>query len=420
MRMGKLSREDLTNIMIQKQKPITILRNAKWLTSPSLQRLMKILCQNGIDTRFVGGCVRDSLIKKQLHDIDIGTPLLPEDVIKRLEKHNIKTIPTGIDHGTVTAILPSIQIQITTLRKDIETDGRKAKVLFTKSWLEDAARRDFTFNALSCNALGEVFDPFMGLSDLKSGIVKFIGKAEERVKEDYLRILRFFRFYASYGFAKMDQEALRACTAHKDKLKTLSAERIRDEFIKLLKTKDPFNTIEKMFDTNILQVFLPEAKDLSLFRKLTSLESQIEEIHPLSRLIALAPDKKDFMKNLALSNAIDQKITLYQKQNDPDLLQNQLKIETLLHFHSIATCRDIFFLEAARHDIKIDSLKQALLQSRLWQQTPFPLTGKDLQEIGMEPGPKMGEILKETEEWWLNNGRKADKEACLVQVRKKM
>ena len=404
--------------MAKKQSPIGQLKYAKWLHYPEIQRLIAILCKGGIDTRFVGGCVRDSLIRKSIRDIDMATPLLPQQVIEVLTRNKIKAIPTGIEHGTVTAVLPHFQIQITTLRKDVETDGRKAKVAFTDDWIEDANRRDFTCNALSCNARGEVYDPFTGLADLREGKIAFIGKAEDRIVEDYLRILRFFRFFAHYGTQKLSSKALEACVKHKDNLKKLSRERIRDEFLKLLSAPDPIPALKILDQTGILKIILPEAESLKAIEKLVEYESHFGEVKPLRRLISLAPQKMDFAESFALSKNIDQKIKLYQQQKAPDLISDEQEVQKLLHNYPVEAVRDILFLEAIFNKIPLSDLTDALIQTRFWQAIKFPVSGKDLQNEGIAPGPTMGETLKALEEWWLKQNRTPSKADCLKQLKK--
>ena len=214
----------------------TPLAGAPWLTAESSRKLMDVLTASGAEARFVGGCVRDALLGKIDADVDldVATGLLPDQIIERLEAAEIKAIPTGIAHGTVTAIIAGQSFEITTLRKDVACDGRHADVQFTDDFELDAKRRDFTINAMSTDRLGRLFDYFGGVEDLKAGRIRFVGNAEERVREDYLRILRFFRFYARFGRPPADQQALQACKVEAAGLARLSGERIRSEMLKLL------------------------------------------------------------------------------------------------------------------------------------------------------------------------------------------
>ena len=202
-----------------------------WLTASPTRDVIKALKADGAEVRFVGGCVRDALVNRPVNDIDIATPTEPEVVIKLLERFDIKAVPTGISHGTVTAVCRQNSFQITTLRRDEETDGRHAKVAFTDDWASDAMRRDFTINALSANPAGEVYDYNSGIADLKYGRVRFIGNAQDRIDEDYLRILRYFRFQANYGLLPLDNDAITASRSRARRLSELSGERVRDELL---------------------------------------------------------------------------------------------------------------------------------------------------------------------------------------------
>lgn len=399
--------------MSTRQKPTGWIKLQNELVHPEVQQLLSLLCRGGIDSRFVGGCVRDCLLKKPIKDIDIGTPLLPEQVIDLLNRYKVKTLTKGIEYGTVTAILPHFKIDITTLRKDVETDGRRAVVSYTDNWHEDAKRRDFTFNALSCNLRGELYDPFMGIADLRAGRVRFIGKAEDRILEDNLRMLRYFRFYAHYGFPPVDKDGRRAIIKHKELLKTLSKERIRDEFLHLLSALDPVPTLRYMLENGILQQIIPEVTDINVLERLIAFEAQYGEIKPLRRLIALAPEKQDFMEAFALSAAIDKKIKLLQKPKKEKLLQDPAEINLYLYYYSVETVRDILFLHAALNHGSVTDLCASLIQTRFWKPVTFPVTGEDLKAHGLTEGTELGQALKELERWWIRDGFRANREECL-------
>src|SRR5438445_5524465 len=224
-----------------------------------MKRLLGALGADEGLTRYVGGAVRDDLLGLPVSDIDLATRIAPDEVIRRLEKARIKAVPTGIDHGTVTAVSDGQPVEITTLRRDVSTDGRRATVAFTDDWQEDAARRDFTINALSADPrTGELFDYFGGLADLDQRHIRFIGDPLQRIAEDHLRILRFFRFHARFGQGEPDLAALDACTARANDLMALSRERIADEVLKLLAVADPSATVGIMLDRGILKPVLPE------------------------------------------------------------------------------------------------------------------------------------------------------------------
>src|SRR6476660_1608652 len=232
---------------------------AKWRKRRGMVRLLDALGANAALTRYVGGAVRDDLLQLPVSDVDLATRLQPDEVVTRLEKARIKAVPTGIEHGTITAVSDGQPFEVTTLRRDVATDGRRATVAFTDDWKEDAARRDFTINALSADPVsGEIFDYFGGLDDLEHRHIRFIGDPFQRIAEDHLRILRFFRFHARFGSGELDSEAIEACTARANDLMALSRERIADELLKLLNVACPARTLAIMLDRSILKPVLPE------------------------------------------------------------------------------------------------------------------------------------------------------------------
>jgi len=263
---------------VRKDEPVGQLGPEEWLTAPATRAVLAALTADGAEVRFVGGCVRDSVLRRPVHDIDIATHDPPERVMMLLEQARIRAIPTGIDHGTVTAVVAAPEgnahFEITTLRRDIATDGRHARVAFDGDWTTDAARRDFTVNALFCDAQGRIYDPFDGLPDLGAGRIRFVGNAMKRVDEDALRILRFYRFYAHLGSPPPDPDALDACRNQAQKLATLSGERISGELLRLLEAPDPASVLLMMRDERVLRHILPEAEDFGRLRVLTFLETR--------------------------------------------------------------------------------------------------------------------------------------------------
>ena len=255
-----------------------------WMTEAATASVLGAL---GGTARFVGGCVRDALLGRAIVDIDIATPLLPEEVMRRLEAAGIKAVPTGLDHGTVTAVAPPRRFEVTTLRRDVETDGRHARVAFTDDWAADASRRDFTMNALFLDAEGRVFDPMGGLPDLHAGRVRFVGDPATRIREDVLRILRFYRFQAHYGRGEADPPARADCRALAPLLPSLSGERVAAELLKLLAAPDPMPTLRLMAADGVLAMLLPEARRLARLAALIPLEGIGD---PLRRLAALLDD----------------------------------------------------------------------------------------------------------------------------------
>ena len=252
-------------------KPDGKLEPQGWMTAPDSRAVLEALQAEGAEVRFVGGCVRDALAGRPVKDIDLATADPPEKVISLLEQAGLKAVPTGIAHGTVTAVSDHHPYEVTTLRRDVETHGRHATVAFTDDWAADAARRDFTFNALSCRADGTLFDPYEGEADLRAGRVRFVGDARERIEEDYLRLLRFFRFHAHYGRGEPDRAGLAAAAALAPKLVRLSGERIRTEIFTLLKAPDPVPVLEVMARHRIFAAVLPDLGSPSILRALIGL-----------------------------------------------------------------------------------------------------------------------------------------------------
>src|SRR6266478_853367 len=259
-----------------------------WMSAPATRAVIAALSAGGAEVRFVGGCVRDSLAGRPVGDIDIATPDEPARVIELLEGAGLKAVPTGIEHGTVTAVAFHRPFEITTLRRDVENYGRRAKVSFTDDWTADAARRDFTFNALSCTPEGRLHDPFGGVADLRTQRVRFVGDATARIREDVLRLLRFFRFYAHYGAPPPDGDALAAARVMAPLLPSLSGERIAAETLKLLAARDPAAVLRLMQGHGVLAHFLPESVHLDRLARLTAIERSLSlKPEPPRRLAAV-------------------------------------------------------------------------------------------------------------------------------------
>jgi poly(A) polymerase len=286
-----------------------ILPEETWRMRPAMRALLRLLGSDHGDTRFVGGCVRDTLLGLAVSDVDLATRLAPEEVMERLGRGDVKAVPTGLAHGTVTAIVEGRPIEITTLRRDVATDGRRATIAYTGDWREDAARRDFTMNALSANPeTGEIFDYFGGVADLQAGRVRFIGDPLTRIAEDHLRILRFFRFHARFGGADPDPDALQACAARANDLMALSRERIADELLKLLALPEPTETVRLMIAHRIFRPVLPEVATVDALARLVAREREAG-IDPdaLRRLAALLPPDPETAAAVAARRALSHK-----------------------------------------------------------------------------------------------------------------
>ena len=382
--------------------------SAEWTERRGLAELISAL--DG-EARFVGGAVRDTLLGLAAKDIDIATSLLPEDVMERLTAASIKVVPTGIAHGTITAVLPDGPVEITTLRRDVSTDGRRATVAFSDDWREDAARRDFTINALSADPQTlEVFDYFDGLEDLKNLRIRFIGSAAERIAEDHLRIMRYFRFLARFGQQQVEEDAFNACTAAAAKLESLSRERVADELLKLLATEDPRFAVSQMLDAGIFQHIIAEVAPDSknMFGRLIKRE-QLHHVGPgaIRRLVALLPNDTNrasqIAKSLKLSKkqqrALGQRLSGGINGNTEDQTASLTDIRAFAYRTSVDTARDAALLFADD-----SALPEMLGQLEGWQPPVFPLTGGDLIEKGLKPGPIVAKSLAKIEAVWIANG----------------
>ena len=380
-----------------------------WMRAPETRAVIAALGQE--NARFVGGAVRNALLGLPVADVDIATPLTPDQVIGRLKAANIHSVPTGIDHGTITAVVGGKPFEITTLRRDVATDGRHAVVAFSDDWAEDARRRDFTMNALYASSDGEVFDAVGGVADLQSGRVRFVGDAATRIAEDYLRILRLFRFHAWYGKGEIDGEALHAAAAGKAGLSGLSGERVQKEILRLLEAGDPVPALRVMAATGILTDVLPGALLLSRLERLVKIDTDNFFVpDPLLRLAALLPQDIDAARAIAqklrLSNAQSTRLTDVAGATEKIVSYLSIKeVRKLLYRLGPARFKDRVFLKWAE-DPKESNFVQwrALLAlADAWERPRFPLTGGNVMAAGVPEGPLIGRILGEVEEWWIDS-----------------
>ena len=341
-------------------------------------------------------------------DIDIATRLAPEAVIAALKAAGLKAAPTGVEHGTVTAISGRKPYEITTLRQDVETDGRHAVVAFTDDWAEDARRRDFTLNALYAHRDGTIFDPTgHGVADAQAGRIVFVGDPEQRLREDYLRILRFFRFFAWYGRGAADPAALNACAGLKDQLSTLSAERITKELLKLLAAADPREAVRLMDRAGVLAVILPPPLNRARFEALVDLDAD-----PVLRLAALMADDGSIAaaKALRLSNQQRDRLVAALKPGEAlSAALSEKDARRLIHALGAEAFSDRVKLAGAGEDLL--SLAQA------WSPPAFPLNGQDVMRLGVPKGPRVGELLGQVQAWWVAQDFAPDREACLARLR---
>ena len=393
----------------------------EWLSWSSTQALAACFEQAGIDMRFVGGCVRDALLGRTATDVDIATPATPEQVMSLLAAAQIKVIPTGIDHGTVTAVLEGKAFEITTLRKDVACDGRKAEVEFTDDWLEDASRRDLTINALYATAHGHVIDYFHGAEDARAGVVRFIGDANARLREDALRILRFYRFYAWYAKTVPDEQGQEACTQLAHLVKHLSAERISSEMLKLLTAPQPLKALAYMQQAGVLDEIGLLRTEISVVATVVELEKENAcAADPIRRLAALlrvdGADHSSKAVQLAgrwkLSN--HQKTSLAQRAGLPlTVFSNPREQKKQLRVLGVATVVDMALIAGALDILPHSEVSSLITLSREWQIPEFPLKGKDLIAQGIAPGKSMGEALAELETQWEESDYSLSKKALI-------
>lgn len=371
-----------------------------WMTSSAVKRLFKAIPHSQRMLRFVGGCVRDAFMDKPVQDIDLATSYKPEEIIGFLKKEAIKVIPTGLDHGTVMAVLDGQGFEITTLRRDEETDGRRAVVAFTDNWEEDAARRDFTFNALYLKDDGEIYDPWGGIEDLQQGIVRFIGEANGRIQEDYLRLLRYFRFYARFAKQAPDEETLKALTSNKKGLEAISGERIHSELLRLLKIKSPLESLKIMAKTGILEVITHQKELGHSFIKLLSLEQERDQSPcALTRLYTLlnfdAQNLEWVIERYKFSKKDSKWLYKLQEMLNEDPAKN---IRLRLHFQGKDLTQSWLMASLAKGENVPLTLFKTI---KNWEHKSFPITGQDLLKQGFKAGPELGAELKKQELEWV-------------------
>ena len=376
------------------------LPEAAWRTRAGMPRLLRALGAAAGATRFVGGCVRDTLLKLEVNDVDLATRLPPEKVIARLAKAKIKAVPTGLAHGTVTAVVNGAPVEVTTLRRDVATDGRRATIAYTEDWREDAARRDFTINALLADPVsGEIFDYFGGVQDLKRRRVKFIGDPLTRIAEDHLRILRFFRFHAKFGAGAPDKAGLDACAARANDLMALSRERIADELLKLLALPDPTPTVELMIARGILKPVLPEIDSARRLGALVAAEQAAGIApEPVRRLAALLPPDPEMAAAVAarlrLSKRLAKRLVsaAEPRLEAPDVLAYEIGADAAVDRH----------LLHGRTDADLTALQA-------WKRPRLPVGGGELIAMGLEPGPVVAATMQKIEREWTRAGFPSDK-----------
>lgn len=383
------------------------LAGAAWLSSPATRAVFSALRAAGYEGRVVGGSVRNSLMGLPVSDLDIATPATPDMVVKACARAGLTTVPTGLDHGTVTVIAAHTPIEVTTLRRDVETDGRRATIAFTNDWAEDARRRDFTMNALYCDAEGRLYDYVGGFPDLVARRVRFIGNADERIAEDYLRILRFFRFHATYATGAPDPVAMAACARGLPGIARLSAERIRAEFVKLLVAPGAVAAVRAMEDIGLLPVMLGIAPRPDVMESLVAAEAEAgaapDAMLRLSGLAIAVPDDIPRMAARLRLSTEERKALLVV---DRDVVAKLGAIDArrareIVYRNGPAESRRLSLVLAA---VSPDRHAEAALlreTAASWQRPQLPVSGADLVARGLQPGPAIGELLAGLESWWI-------------------
>ncbi|WP_313616797.1 CCA tRNA nucleotidyltransferase [Agrobacterium sp.] len=405
-----------------------------WFSKPALQRILGLLNADGGEARIVGGAIRNALMDMPVGDIDIATTLLPQDVVERAKEAGIKAVPTGIEHGTVTLVADGEGYEVTTLRRDVTTDGRRAEVAFGTDWQADAERRDLTINGLYADGDGNVVDLINGLPDIETRTVRFIGDAATRVAEDYLRVLRFFRFFAWYGSGRPDADGLRASARAKDKLSTLSAERVWSELKKLLSAPDPSRSLLWMRQSGVLAQVLPETEKwgIDAIHGLVAVEQALQwPIDPLLRLAAIIPTDAGRVEALAtrlrMSKNETNRLIQWADAATPDAAMAETALDRLLYRQGKegVLMRLKLALASARADVsagedamrKIARLSTLNARANAFVKPSFPLSGADVLAEGVPAGPKVGEVLSALEDKWVEGNFALDRAGLTARLK---
>ena len=387
---------------------ISSLAGAPWLEASSLQSLFRIIAAAGGEARVAGGAVRNALLGEDVTEVDVATTLDPEAVTRAFIAAGYHVHPTGIDHGTVTVVIDGQPYEVTTLRHDVETDGRRARVAFTSDWEADAQRRDFTMNALYCDAAGRISDFVDGRRDIARRKVVFVGDAAQRIREDYLRVLRFFRFHARFGAGEPDATGLAACTSHRKGLDILSGERIRQEMFKLLAAPGAVATLKLMAARGILAHLLLYTEDWKVLERIGP--------DPVLRLSVLARRPQDVRERWRLSNAEAGRIETIAAETPPDPALRPQEQRAVLYQLGADAWRDLVRVARARDGRSDERWTELLALPERWPTPKLPVSGKDLLQRGLTPGPQIGETLKRLEDWWVASDFKPGKEDLLARI----
>lgn len=401
-----------------------ILATASWLRWPETQQVFSALTAQGHQARAVGGAVRDTLLSRPVREVDIASTATPDEVMELGAQAGLKVVPTGIDHGTITVIAGDRPFEVTTLREDVETYGRHAKVAYTEDWMADARRRDFTINALYAEADGTLFDPLDGFADLIDRRVRFIGSPVERIREDYLRILRFFRFVAELDTQTIDADGLQACVRERAGLEHLAAERVHGELFRLLAGNAAVRALGAMFDHGLLVRVLGGVPNLPRLERLVMLDNTLSrDPDPTLRLAALAVTVAEDAERLRIRLRLSRReaARLEAGTGHREFIGDMTgdAARAALYWTGESGFRDRVLLAWAADAGHGDgSAWRALytLPDR-WEAPEFPLRGDDIAAMGVPEGPALGAILRGVEEEWIAGGFSADRETLLEAAR---
>ncbi len=397
------------------------LAGARWLLAPESRRLLDALEAEGREARFVGGCVRDTLLDPTLdpQDLDIATQEKPKRLIARLPAMGFHVVPTGLKHGTVTVIVEHRRFEVTTLRRDVACFGRHAEVEFSDDFEEDAARRDFTINAMSCDREGRLFDYFGGRADLLAGRVRFVGDPEQRIREDYLRILRFFRFWARFGRPPADSGALAACAALAAGLDRLSGERIRGELQRLLPAPGVVPALRLVEETGVRAHVVPVPLDLDRLARLVAIAPGTDWLLRLAALVRGRLDRDGLFAlavRLRLSNAERDRLAALATLPLPDPSASRGEQERAIYRLGFPLWRDLLRLSATERGLDTEALAAAIEAMAGFRPPAFPLGGADLLARGVPEGRRLGRLLEAVRGWWEAEGFRPDRAACLARL----
>jgi poly(A) polymerase len=419
-----------------------------WLAEPETQTLVAAFAAAGLTLRFVGGAVRDALLRLPAGDIDVATPAPPDTVLEALAAAGIKSVPTGLAHGTVTAVIGRRHFEITTLRRDVATDGRHAVVAFDADWNADAARRDFTINAIYLDPDGTLYDPVGGRADLAARRVRFVGDPGQRIAEDVLRLLRYYRFEARYGAGSGDASARAACRAAVPLLPTLSAERVAHELFALLAASDPVRAVRLMQEDGVLAAVLPEATRIDRLESLVEIEASLaagcDPLRRLAALVAIDPvGASRLAERLRLSVAMRKRLAglappwpaeiSAMEQVPPSLPCERgagtggprlpgsddagRRMRLALSRLGRERCCDLAMLMAADGRLARERVAELVDYAEAWIAPTFPLSGDDAIALGVARGPRVGRLLNQVREWWETGDFAAGREQCLNRLR---